>query len=359
MKILDKYIGSRFLVTFFFIIILLLLISIVIDLTENLDEMIEEGTPAIPIINYYLDFVPWISSLLAPLFVFISVIFFTSRLTNNSEIIATISGGVSFYRLLMPYLVSGVIIAILFYFTNHFWLPKSNGDIIDFKQEWLGKDKTLDNSRNIHIQIDEDRILYLSSYNNTANRGYNMELETFDGNDVTHKMKARTIEWDDSLKQWSANSVEERFIYPNREELTSTRKIDSLDIPLLPADFVIIDKQWTTLSTPKLNKAMKREKEKGSNLVKFYQVEKNKRTSTPVSILIFTIMGFAIASRKARGGTGVHLALGFLLSGIFVFLMNFSETFTESTNASPVFSVWFPNIIFTVIAAILVWKAQK
>jgi len=138
LKILDKYIGLRFLTTFFFIITILLLISIVIDLTENLDNMIENEAPTGPIVKYYLTFIPWILSLLAPLFVFISVIFFTSRLTNNSEIIATISGGVSFYRLLVPYLVSALFIGGLFFYSNHYLLPKSNASKIQFEQDWLG-----------------------------------------------------------------------------------------------------------------------------------------------------------------------------------------------------------------------------
>lgn len=358
MKLLDRYIGGRFLATFFFIISLLLLVSIVIDLTENLDNMLEQDTPPVPIINYYLDFSPWILSILAPLFVFISVIFFTSRLTNNSEIIATISGGVSFYRLLVPYLVAALIIATLFFLTNHFWLPKANGDIIQFKQEYLGKDERLNESRNIHIQLDKERILYLRSFNIETQKGYTLEIESFDGNDVTYKIKARTIEWIDSTQVWKLDGVTERFIEENSEELKSSRTKE-IELPVLPQDFVVIEKQWTTLKTPRLNREIKRERQKGSNYVKYYLVEKHKRTSTPVAIIIFTIMGVAIASRKVRGGTGIHLAIGLLLSAVFVLLLNFSETFAENTAISPVLSVWMPNIIFAVVTIILLWRAQK
>ena len=358
MKQLDKYLGGRFLATFFFIMGLLLLISIVVDLTENLDDMLDEQTPASPIINYYLDFIPWISSLLAPLFVFISVIFFTSRLTNNSEIIAMISGGVSFYRLLLPYIGAGLLIAILFFFPNHFWLPKSNADILAFKQEHLGKNEQIGESRNIHIQLDSSRILYLRSFNKRTQRGYGLELEHFDGKDVTYKLKSNSVEWIDSTQNWIAKRYTERFVQQDGEELKQG-KDKILDIDLIPQDFVIIKRQWTTLPTPQLNKAIKREKQKGSNLVKFYQVEKNKRTSTPVAILIFTLMGVAIASRKVRGGTGIHLAIGILISAIFVLLLNFSETIAQNTAVSPVLSVWMPNIIFAIVAAVLVFKAQK
>ena len=358
MKIIDKYIGGRFLTTFFYIITLLLLISIVIDLTENIDNFIEEDAPTIPIINYYLDFTPWILSLLAPLFVFISVIFFTSRLTNNSEIIATISGGVSFYRLLMPYAVSALIIAVLFFFTNHFWLPKANADIIQFKQVHLGKTERLNESNNIHIQLDNDRILYLRSFNVESNKGYNLEIETFDDKSVEYKIKARTIEWVDSTEMWQLEGVTERYNYNNREELNTSRTKE-IELPILPQDFVVIEKQWSTLKTPQLNKAIKRERQKGSNYVKYYTVEKHKRTSTPVAIIIFTIMGVAIASRKVRGGTGIHLATGLLLSAVFILLLNFSETFAQNTAISPVLSVWMPNIIFATVTIILLWRAQK
>lgn len=358
MKIIDKYIGGGFLKTFFFIITLLLLISIVIDLTENLDNMLEHSTPAIPIINYYLDFSPWILSLLAPLFVFISVIFFTSRLTNNSEIIATISGGVSFYRLLVPYLVSASIIALLFFYTNHYVLPKANGDIIDFKQEYLGKNERLNESTNIHIQIDSNKILYLKNFNVDTKRGYNLQIETFKGNNVVYKIKARTMVWLDSTKVWSLSNVTERRIWENGEELTTSRN-KKIELPVVPQDFVVIKRQWTTLKTPQLNKEIKRERKRGSQYAKYYVVEKHKRTATPVAIIIFTVMGVAIASRKVRGGTGLHLSIGFLLSALFILLLNFSETFAQNTAISPLVSVWIPNIFFGIITGILLWKAQK
>jgi len=365
LKILDKYLGGRFVVTFFFIIGLLVLISIVIDLTENLDDMLESSAPAKPIIIYYLNFIPWILSILAPLFVFISVIFFTSRLTNNSEIIATISGGVSFYRLLVPFMVAATFLGTLFFFSNHYLLPKSNKQKIDFEQEWLGDAAKIGNNvNNIHMKLDENQILYVRSYSRSANIGYEAHLETFDGNSVIEKWKARSIEWIDSLQKWELKGVDTRKITDNNEVLTSERE-KILELDLVPQDFAYMDNidivknVRETLTTPELNRQIVRERKKGSSLVQYFLIEKNKRTATPVSILIFTVMGVSISSRKTRGGTGIHLAFGLLLSAIFVVLLNFSETISETSEIPAMLSIWLPNILFAAITIILVLRAQK
>lgn len=365
MKILDKYIGGRFLVTFFFIITLLIMISIVIDLTDNLDNMLENNAPAMPIIGYYLNFIPWIMSLLAPLFVFISVIFFTSRLTNNSEIIASISGGVSFYRLLMPYTVAALIIGGLFFFSNHYLLPKSNQQKIEFEQKWLGKSKKVGNSvNNVHMKLDDNKILYVKNFSRTNQTGYEVHIETFEGNDVVEKWKARSMKWIDSLQKWELQNTDIRVITGDTEKLSNQRK-KMIEIDLVPEDFEYMDNidivkdARQSLTTPELNKQIVRERKKGSSLTQYFVIEKNKRTATPVSILIFTIMGVSIASRKSRGGTGIHLAFGLLLSAIFVVLLNFSETISETSNIPPVLSIWMPNIIFALITIVLVARAQK
>lgn len=358
LKILDNYIGVRFLLTFFFIISLLLMIAIVIDLTENLEDMIAQKTPTVPILMYYLDFTPWILSLLAPLFVFISVIFFTSRLTNNSEIIATISGGVSFYRLLLPYVVASLFIAALLFFTNHFFLPQSNSDIIEFKKKWLGRTETLAQSNNLHIQLKDNKILYLRSFNEEINRGYNLEIEQFEGHSVVHKLKARSLNWIDSLQSWQGVDVKERFINGDKERIEfNNEKI--IEMELVPDDFIFTIGEWATYTTPQLNKIIEREQERGSTMVKQYQIEKHKRTASPIAIVIFTLMGVAIASRKVRGGTGIHLALGIALSAIFVLMLNFTETIANNTSIDPIISVWIPNIIFLIIGIILIFRAQK
>ncbi len=365
MKILDQYIGLRFLVTFLFIIALLLMISIVIDLTENLDNMIEHSAPTIPIIKYYVAFIPWILSLLAPLFVFISVIFFTSRLTNNSEIIATISGGVSFYRLLLPYICAALVIAVSFYFSNHYLLPSSNKSKIQFEQDWLGESRKVSNSlQNIHMKISDSQILYVKNFSRINQVGYDVHLETFEGNSVKEKWKARSMTWVDSLKQWEIKSIQERKLYTDSEWYNSSRS-RVIDIDLVPEDFEyinnvdIVKDVRQTLTTPELNQQIKRERKKGSNLVQYFLIEKNKRTATPISILIFTIMGVSIASRKTRGGTGIHLAFGLLLSAIYVVLLNFSETISETSDIPPMLSIWLPNILFGLITLFLVLRAQK
>lgn len=336
-----------------------------IDLTDNVDNMLENEAPAGPIIKYYLTFIPWILSLLAPLFVFISVIFFTSRLTNNSEIIATISGGVSFYRLLLPYLVAAFFIGALFYVSNHYLLPISNKSKVEFEHVWLGDSKKIRNSlTNVHMKISDNQILYVKSFSRAAQKGYDIHLETFEGNSVTEKWKARSMQWVDSLQKWNLEMVKEREFEESGEEYLSLRtKLVELD--LVPEDFdyinnvEIVKDVSQSMTTPELNYQIKRERKKGSNLLQYFLIEKNKRNATPVSILIFTIMGVSIASRKTRGGTGIHLAFGLLLSSIFVVMLNFSETISETSELSAMLCIWLPNIIFAVITAILVIMAQK
>jgi len=194
--------------------------------------------------------------------------------------------------------------------------------------------------------------------------GYDVHLETFDGNTVVNKWKARSITWVDSLKQWELESVKDRSLDDENESYKSSRRrMESLD--LVPEDFEYINNVdivkdiRESLSTPELNYQIARERKKGSNLVQYFLIEKNKRTVTPVSIIIFTIMGVSIASRKTRGGTGIHIAFGLLLSSIYVVLLNFSETISETSNISPMLSIWFPNILFAFITLILVVRAQK
>ncbi len=365
MKILDRYIGVRFLLTFFFILSILIAVSIVIDLTENLDNMIEHNAPAGPIIQYYINFIPWITSLLAPLFVFISVIFFTSRLTNNSEIIAMISGGVNFYRLLLPYLVAATFIAVLFYWSNHYFLPKSNQAKIEFEDTWLGKGGGKSSMiRNVHMQLNDSQIIYVRNFSRTTNTGNNVSIETFKGNDVINKLNIRSMKWVDSLSQWNLSDIKERTIQPESEQLDQ-RKTDLIDLDLVPNDFEfmnnvdIVKDARESMTTKELNHQIKREKKKGSSILQYFQIEKNKRTALPVSIIIFTVMGVAISSRKLRGGIGIHLAFGLLLSSVFVLMLNFSETLSETTPLPSVISIWLPNAIFLFITIILVLRAQK
>lgn len=358
MKKLDAYIVKRLLATFFFLLFLFILIAVLIDITEKIDEMLEHKTQFVHIFNYYLDFIPHIMSLLAPLFVFISVIFFTSRLTNNSEIIAAVSGGVSFYRLLIPYIFSGIVIATLFFFGNHFLIPKANADILEFEQVHLKKNRTISESHNIHIQVDSTKIIYLKNYNPKMQKGYNVELETFNGNDVIYKVKAKEIIYIDSSNVWLGKTVTERENYEQKEVITS-HKEKELDLSLLPDDFVIVKNQWETLNTPDLNKRLKREKLKGSTIVKNYQIAKHKRTTAPVAIIIFTVVGFALSSRKVRGGIGIHLFVGLLLCGVFIVLLQFSEIIAAQTQANPLIILWLPNLLFLLVAIYLVYKAQK
>jgi len=334
------------------------MISIVINMTENIDEFIENNAKAKDIFIYYLTFIPSILSLLAPLFLFISVIFFTSRLAARSEIIAAINGGISFYRLLVPYLVAAFLVAALFFMSNHYLLPRSNQFLLEFDQKYLNPDKVRSQVSNLHFQTGEDELVYVSTFNFRNNVGYKFQLEQFENKKITYKIRAKSLIWTDSTSTWTVKDYIERFLGEETERLQKGKEKE-ITIDLIPDDFRMLVDNREKLPTPELNKQIEREIRKGSDNVQFFRVEKHKRTAIPVSIIILTLIGVSIASRKSRGGIGIHLVIGLLISALYVLAMNFAETAAENSGISSAISVWIPNIIFSILALWLLFKAQK
>ncbi len=344
--------------TFFFIIALLLIITIVIDLTDKIDNMLEYKVSLFESVRYYLNYIPYIISLLAPLFVFISVIFFTSRLTERSEVIAMISGGVNFYRLLLPFMGAAFFIAALLFVNNHFIAPIGNKYLLDFKYKYLDPDEYLTQVNSINLQTPNGELIYVSNFNFNNNTGYKFQLDRFEGKKVDYRLRARSLFYVDSTDQWKVRDYLERKIEDENETLNKGNLMD-IDIGLIPEDFRMLVTDREKLTTPELNRQLQREKQKGSKIVQFYQVEKHKRTAIPVSVLILTLIGVSISSKKRRGGIGMNLAFGMLISAVFVLSMNFTETIAENTGASSSLSVWVPNMIFGILALILMLRAQK
>lgn len=359
LKILDRYIIGKYLGTFFFAILLFAAISVALDLSERIDDFIEHGiTFRDAAVRYYGNFIPFIIFLLSPLFIFIAVIFFTAQIAGRSEIIAIISGGVSFYRLLfVPYFISASILTLVQLYGNHYWVPRATADRLAFESDKMKK-KYITKDKNIHLQISPDTYIYVESYNNIDSTGKRFTLENMRNRKVYRKIAADKIKWIDSTKQWRLENYLDRYIDSLSEKLNKGELLDTA-LSLAPQDFDRRLGLKEAMTTPELRQFIANEIRKGAPFVEFYQVELHRRTATPFATFILTAIGLAVASRRVRGGMGLHIAVGIGLSALYVVFLQFSMTFATNGGLSPLLSVWIPNIIFGLLSVYLVLKAQK
>lgn len=359
MSIIDQYIIKKYLSTFGFILLLLIAIAIVIDITEKIDEFLSSGLTTWEIITkYYIHFIPWISMMLAPIFVFIAIIFFTSRLTENSEIIAMLAGRVSFYRLLLPYLFASSALAGFFYMTNHYWLPNSNKKLFAFTDEYTSS--TVQTSKdNVHFQFRKDTLVYTQSWNNEMMSGYQFTLEVFEGRKLKYKLAANRVIWDTTHHNWRVEKYVERTILDDFEDQIVDLDSNNFNWGFRPSDFLVQLNVKESMTTPELDRFIIEQKEKGAENLQFYETEKYRRTAVPVSTIILTFIAYAMTTQKRRNGMGIYIVAGLAISGIYVITQQFSTVFSTKGNLEPLWGAWIPNFIFTIVAAILVWRAPK
>lgn len=341
---------------------LFIIISVVIDISEKLDDFMDGGVPFKHIVfGYYLNFIPWIVFLLSPVFIFISVIFFTSQLAYRSEIIASLSSGISFYRiLLVPYAISALILFAIQYGANHYLVPISNQNRIDFELEWFSKKKSkrLGTQKDLHLQVGEDLFLYLGSYDRKDSTGVNFTLEKVIDNELKEKISARRLRWRSKTQSWELGSYIMRTMDGEQETFAKGSKMDSA-FAFLPKDLTTESYLKEAMTTPRLKEYIEQQESKGAADVESLKVEKHRRTSVPFATFILTVIGFALASRKVRGGMGLHVLLGIGLSAAYVLMMQFSTTFAINGNLSPFLSVWIPNILFGILSIYLLRLAPK
>lgn len=371
LKKLDKYILKKFLGTFFFSITLILLIFIVFDIKDKIQNFTTNHIPLKEIIyNYYLMFIPYYGNLFSPLFTFIAVIFFTSKMAQQTEFIAILSSGTSFKRILRPYVLGAFILAFSSLILNHFILPKAFKIKIAFEDKWINKNYK-NNDHNIHLKIGPNQLLYLESYDNTINTGYKISIEHVDKYKQTYYLKADYMVWDSLSKNWILTNVYERkIIVQDRLDTIKNQKPiyklsnsfsanKKLKIEFSPEDMKRYESKVETMNYFELNAYIEREKLKGSNLIQFYEVEKHRRSSFPFATFILTIIGVSVSSRKVRGGVGLQIALGLFLSCIYIMLMYIFNTIATTGFASPLLGVWTPNLIFIFVGLYFYLKAQK
>ncbi len=338
-------------------LVLFIPIGITVHLAEKIGKILERNVPFGEVMQYLLDFTIYFAHLLFPLFLFLSVIWFTSKLANNTEVIAFLSSGVSFTRFLRPYLIGGVLVAIVSIILGLYLAPNASKGFNNFKYKYLSGKKAA-NTTNVLKQINDNDIIYVTSFDTKNKKGTNFTLEHFEDGKMTYKMSASNIRYVEEDSAFVLRNYFKRTIGENNDGLEIVRKKDtvfSFDLEdLTPEDYIA-----ETLAYPELVKFIDREEKRGSKFIGRYKLAKYQKWSLPVSVFILTIIAVAVSSRKRRGGMGVNLAFGICIAMIFVFFDKIFGTLASQSNFSPLLAVWFPNIIFGILAIILLRNAKR
>lgn len=359
MKKLDWYILKKFLGTFFYAILIFVVISVVIDITEKINDFINNHLTIYEIIfKYYIGFVPYIAALLFPLFIFLSVIFFTSKLAYKTEIVAILSSGVSFNRFLRAYWVGAILVAVLLGASNQLVIPVANRVRTAFENRYINNKRMANAISNIHLRIDTLSYITMNTYFPVDKYASGFILDEIRGETLLSKLEASTITWDSSKKAWQATQAVVRSfdgLHQSVRQVSDT----TLKLALEPGDLIRENNIIESMTTPELNRFIARQKLRGAEGLNYLYVEKYRRTASAFAVVILSIIGVVIASRKVRGGSGLHLALGIVISSAYIVFMQFSTTFSVKGNLPPLLSVWIPNFIFAGVAFWLYRKAPK
>ncbi len=356
---IDLYIFRRFIVTFFVALLLIIGIVIILDISEKIDNFVANEAPMMEIIsNYYLNFIPYFMNMFSPLFVFITVIFFTSRMAANSEIIAILSGGVSYHRMMVPYLVAATLIATLSLGLGLYVIPTSNQTRLKFEEKYVKQHKSF-RRRNIHYQIAPGQFVFVESFSSWNNTAYRFTLEDIDENRLVSKLTAESAVWDSTMGSWKLRKYFIRDYGTGlQDHIRSGDQIDTV-IALTVDDFYRNDKTVETLPYKQLNELIQTQEMRGDANVIYAQIEKHTRLALPFSAFILTIMGVALSSRRRRGGIGWNIGLGIGLAFSYILFLRFSQMFVFTGALPPSIALWLPNLLFAIIAAILYKIAPK
>lgn len=355
-KKLDFYIIKRFLSTYFFSIILIISIAIVFDIQEKAEDFIEsEATLKEIVVDYYLNFIPYYANLFSSLFTFIAVIFFTSKMAFSSEIIAMHASGISFNRFLRPYMISASILTIFSLVLILWIIPESNKIRLDFEERHI-HNKFRNKEEHIHRQVVPGTYIYMESYNVNSDIGYKFSMETIKDGKLHSKLISDYTKWDTAINKWRVYNYYIREIQDDKEIIKRGKRIDTTFL-LTPIDFEKREKHVERMNIQELNEHIEQEILHGSDNINSVLVQKYQRYAMPFSTFILTLLGVCISNRKRRGGIGVNIAIGLLLSAGYVLFMQVSITFAINSNVNPILSVWIPNIMFGIIALLFYRKA--
>ena len=357
MKRLDWYIIKKFLGTFFFSIVLILSIAIVFDLTEKIDDFFENQVPLREIIwDYYIPFLPYYMNMFSSLFIFISVIFFTSKMAGNSEIIAIQAAGMSYHRLMVPYAISATILFVLAVVLGGWVIPRTSERMLSFTDRYV-EHFTKENARNIQMEVEPGCILYIESFQHRSGIGYRCSIERFEGKTLVMRTTADRIYYD-SLECWHLDNYTQRTFSGMHETLERGQRKD-ITMPVIPDELFITAQHAQQMTTPELRHYIQRQRERGSGNVKAFEVEWHKRWANPLGAFILTLLGVTMSSRRVRGGMGKNLGIGIVLTALYILFSTASTTFSVNNVMSPFMAAWLPNIVFLIIAVPLYIRASR
>lgn len=364
MKKIDWYIIRKFLTTFFFSIFLFAVISVVVDVSEKTDDFVKSGWSFKRIVlDYYIAFIPHIIALLFPLFVFIAVIFFTSKMAGKSEIIAILASGVSFRRVLRPYFVAGIFLATILWFANHYVIPRAEVKRTYFEDTYVNGNSSYNalvtKTSNLYFRIDSFTYAGIHSYDTGRKTGGTFFMHRIKNNQLVYNLRAESIRWDTGRKGgWVLNGVFERTLNGLKEIVTQTPE-KTVGYNFKPSDLRTDDFAKDKMTTPELQRQIYLDKLRGAEGVNALIIERYRRDATPVAVIILTFIGGILASRKVRGGSGMHLAIGFIIAAMFILMDRFSTIFSTKGSLPPIIAAWLPNIIFAGVAYYLFRKSPK
>ena len=363
MKKIDWYILKKFLTTFFFAIFLFTVIAVVVDISEKTDDFVKSQLGVKKIVtDYYFGFIPHIVALLFPLFVFISVIFFTSKMAGRSEIIAILASGTTYNRWLRPYWMGGSILAIMLWFANQYVVPRANQVRGNFEAKYIDGNNSynalLNTSSNIYLRIDSFTYAGIYAYDTLTKRGGPIFLYTINGNKVVQNTRADVITWDTATRSWRLEAVIDRKLQPLQEQV-SMEMTKKMNFNFKPYDLSRDKYTKDKLTSPELDRFIRLEELRGSEGLNDLKVERYRRDATCITVLLLTLIGAVVAGRKVRGGSGVHLAVGFMTAALFIITDRFSTIFSTKGNLPPLIAAWIPNMLFVFVFIYLYRKAPK
>jgi len=358
-KRIDRYIIAKFLGTYFFSIVLIISIGVVFDFNENIDRFTESQAPWKAIaVDYYLNFIPYYANLFSALFVFISVIFFTTKLADHSEIIAMISAGISRRRLMVPYMISAAIIAALTFYLGAEVIPRSSVKRLAFENTYKKRVKDPTYAEKVQLQVDTGVIAYMEHFDGMSKTGMHFSLDKFENKKLVSHLSANTAVYDtlsDVRYQWHLRDVTIRELRGMKEKITNYNQIDSI-IRMEPRDFLFIRNQQETMTNAELKDYIEKQRNRGSGNLSIFEVEYHKRFASPFAAFILSTIGMSLSSRKRKGGMGFSLGIGIALSATYILLQGISATFSTNAGMHPALAAWMPNILYTIIA---IWLYKR
>lgn len=358
MKLLDLYIIRKYISTFVVMLGMFIPISVLVDLSQKIDKFKQYELTQAEILSHYYDFVWVFGYMLFPIFLFLSVIWFTSKLASNTEVIAILSSGVSFYRYLRPFVISASIIALLAFGASMFWVPNASQRYNEFEYTYINKTQKVRLTDNIYKQLGENDFLYLSNYNASRKIGYNFTWEHFEDNQLQYKIKAQNIRWVEKDSIYRLSQFFQRTITNDVETIRREARLDTLFSFDLD-ELVPVTYKAQTLNFFELNTYIEQERENGSPLINHHLLVRHKRWAVPISAFILTLIAVAVASFKKRGGMGVNLAMGIILAFLYIFFDKIFEVMVEKSNFTPWIAAWTPNLMFTILSIYLLRYAKR